>query len=198
MISLARLKLMLGITTDADDALLAELLDGAVAIVQTETNRYFSLPTDTIEYRQGYGIKELALLSIPAESISAAEISVTEQEAPGLTVTAIDEAATDGFELRRSPRAARLQRAGGHLWRWGLEYVVQYEHGYDVDGLPKDIEQVIIGLVGIRYLEVQDDTFGLRSETFDNYSYSKFGPSDIAKVNGGSTIIDAWREPVLV
>ena len=205
MISLSRLRLMLGITTTDDDLLLAELLDGAVAAVGTETNRYFGLPAEHTEYRQGNDTKELPLLSIPTVGDGYNDFVVIEQEAPGLNVTLITETAADGYELRRSPRAARLQRAGGYLWRWGFEYVVTYEHGWNIDALPPDIERVVVELVGARYLEVRGQagqTFGLRSETFDNYSYTKFGPADLARVvvggSTGSAILDAWREPVLV
>jgi hypothetical protein len=193
MISLARLKLMLGITTSDSEPLLVELLDAAVAFVQTQTNRYFGLPVATREYHPGRGTRELFLLSIPYAGTDADDIDITEQKAPGVSMTALAGANDDGYELRTSPRSAWLTRAGGYIWRWGYEYVTDYLHGYDQDTLPPDIEALIARLVKRRLDRVQAGEY--KSETFDNYSYTRFDDDDLSDEDKAT--IHAWREPVI-
>ena len=193
MIDVERLKLMLRITTNDDDVLLIELTDHAVAFVSTYTNRHFGLAADRREYHIGLGGPLLPLRANIYDNMSAPSITVTEQRAPGLDVVVIDETAADGFELRTGPRNAWLVRAGGYVWKMGFEYLVDYTVGYDWDGLPGDVESVIVSLVGRRYHFIGSS--GLKSETIGGYSYTRFTETDLE--DDDRRALDAWREPVI-
>lgn len=197
MVSLPRVKAMLGIaaTDTSQDTLITDLIHGAVAFIETQTNRYFREPVSTREYHLGHDTGGLYLLSIPYVTTTSDDTTASEQKAPGLTVTSIDRDAADGFELRTSARSAWLRRAGTAKWRSGFEYVVDYTHGWDVDGLPSDIEHLVFMLVARRYKTIEGGD--LKSETIGGYSYTRFGVADLVGLDGAEATLDAWREPVL-
>lgn len=194
MISLPRVKTRLGISLSdlSQDVLLQELVDNAVALIGTITNRYWGLPREKIEYLIGQGIPDLALNSLPYVTGSAEVVDVTEQKAPGLLVTVLDDTAADGYELRRSARNAWLKRFGGYVWRNGFEYVTEYMEGWDVDGLPGDIEGHVFNLIGRRFESIESGEF--KSETLGQYDYTRFTEADLSESELAWLL--GWRDPV--
>jgi hypothetical protein len=200
MISLGRLRRALGIEPadepHADDQLLNELLGRALAFVEKQTGRYFGEEHAVEEYLTGDGKRNLWLAGLPlidpTDEYDA--LLVVEQLHPGAAQTAIAEGAANGFEVRGGGRQYWLVRRGGYVWQRGYEYIVTYVEGYEIDGLPGDIEQLLIDLVSSRYSSIGAE--GLRSETIGGYSYTAFSESDLSSIEGAQDTLAAWRRMV--
>lgn len=196
MISLDRLAAALEIDDHATDApLLAEWRDAAIAFIQTQTRRYFG-PVETFtDILVGKGVRRLWLTHRPFVGVGAAATTVQEYAYAGGTATDIVEGASSGFAVRVSDRAGHLVRLGASgVWTRGREYVVTYSRGYVEDGLPKDIEQLVIDLVGLRWHSFGDEV--MKSETIGGYSYTRFEDGDLDSIDGAELTLNAWRRAV--
>lgn len=190
MLSLEKIRAALPNAT-TDDALLADMEARAVAFIESQTARYFGPPIIAAEVVLGRGTYHLQLSELARLDSDTTIESVDERAYPGQTATVIGE---DGFEIREQKNRTYLVRHGGYKWTLGYEYEVTYERGYDEDAGPKDIEQLILDLLALRFS--MQGREGLRSETIGGYSYTRFGEGDFDSIDGSWPTIKAWREPV--
>lgn len=197
MISDERLRLALQLSTysPAPD-LLADLQARAVSFVERQTHRYFGEVAETQVVLRGNGTRHLQLPNAPTDP---GYIAVSEQKYQGASTTLLG--FPGDFAVRPLGTTAYLARAGGNVWQHGYEYVVTYDHGFPVDGGPRDIESLVIALVGRRLGEMGSD--GLSSETIGGYSYTRpaihaFEDGDLRSIPGAVRTLDYWRLTVLV
>lgn len=195
MISGSRALLHVPAAAGLDPGVLEEMLDRAVAWVETQTGRYFGAPLPVTEYLTGTGGADLYLGERPRESEDPDTplVTVTEQCAPGATPTAVT-----GFAVRASRYDAHLRRTDGQRWTLGAEYAVSYQRGYEVDHGPPDIEQLLLDWValgiGTRGAE------GLQSESLAGYSYERasgISTDPITQLPGARATLAAWRRLVI-
>lgn len=194
MISITDLEEFLGIAKDTDTALLTALELAAADFVTGETERHFSTTATFVEMIGGSGNTVLWLNENPS-----ALTSVEERLGPGESWTTITEGASDGWELQ-APNSrsagARLLRKYPHRWRWGYEYRVTYDFGYDVGDEPPEIRQIVKDLVALRYADRGRQ--GLKSERIGDYSYTTLadaaGNRDVFALPGMARTLGRWRK----
>ena len=186
MISSERITAVLNI----DPVNLPDLLDAAIELIESETGHYFRAPAETTDYLSGEGTRSLRLSSPPYVGSSPIIVSVTEQKTPD-TPTVLD---VGEYEFRQRDNVAWLVRTTSAVWRAGYEYVVQYTHGYDIDHLPREIEQVILSLIQRRVGSI--DTGGLKSETYDRVTLTRFTAADLIGLDGIGSVMSRWKFPV--
>jgi hypothetical protein len=190
MIGIARLRGLVGVEGTDDDAVLSDLLAQAIETVEGECGRYFREPQEVEHVLVGYGVRDSALL--PDAPVAGDTITVTEQEYPGATPTALAEGVD--YDVRVNGRFACLARRDRGVWKRGWEYVVVYTRGFDFDALPRDVESVIVSMIARRYASI--GSAGLRSETIGGYSYTRAGDGGMDEVEGLRELRDRWRIPV--
>lgn len=193
MISLARLQKAIAAPENWDAGLAQDMTDRARVFVERQTHRYFGPKANVTEAARGTGTRQLML----RDNVVGEVVSVIEQEYPGATPTTIavvSESVTDGYELRHTAEDSVLVRSGGGVWTFDWEYLVTYERGYAIDKGPKDIEALVIGLVGMRFKLIGRE--GLRSEDIGGYAWTRFGEGDLDALDGAWDTIKAWRRPV--
>lgn len=187
MISLERLKLGVGIDADDDtqDALLELLLPQALADVENRTGHYFGEVVEYDEVVAGLGTPNLWIDSVPDDGVA-----VKEQAYAGATQRDI----TD-FEVRVTGSQARLVRKNGNVWTRNYEYVITSSRGYEVDGLPPDIEALVIAFVARALGNVGSE--GFKSESYGGYSYTKATDDELANIANAAETIARWKRPVI-
>lgn len=133
MISLADLKAFTNVTVAADEPLLTELEQSAVAHVEKATGRYFGPPKEIIQTFSGWG-GTLWLKEVPLGTPAI----VVEQESGGnWTVIAVDDYEVNGRTL--------FARNG---WPYGYRNIrVTYTAGYAAGQEPDDIRLAVMRLV---------------------------------------------------
>lgn len=144
MIALSVLRAHLHEPPTADNALIRQYEQAAVARMERETGRYFGAPVARTEYREATGQREIWLAETPTGTVSVTS--------DGTVVPAAD------FTLR--------ERRLRHTSRWGAPWtpadlVVSYEAGYTASGTaeeasvaaPDDIREAVLDLVTLYYVE---------------------------------------------
>lgn len=182
------------------DAVQVEDLErAAVAFVETQTGRYFGPPELVEEFIRGNGSRNLWLrdhvTTVEGESGSGdddALVTVGEWDYPGGTGT--DLVQDVDFVLRQLAKESLLVRMANGAWTDGYEYAVTYWRGYQAGEEPADIRQLVLDLIRGRW--AQRGAFGLKSETIEGYSYTRFDDRDLDAMGGWGTIT-LWRRPVL-
>lgn len=195
MISVARLQAANTRAASTDTVLLADMIERAVAFIQTQTRRYFGPITEFTDYRYGAGGRSLWLTDRVIPDEYGEVMLLEERPYPGGTATPFLIA---DYAVRTGPEASdvsRLVRLGGYVWTDTYEYAVTYERGYNVDNGPPDITQLVIDLVALK-LKLRGFE-GMRSETIGGYSYTRFGEGDLDAIDGARSLIKAWRPQVL-
>jgi len=192
MLSVPRVRLEVTAAATTDGVVLADMIGRAVEFIQSQTRRYFGPVTETTEYLSGNGSRTLRLSEPAVITDSASEVNeVLERLYAGADPTTI----TD-FEIREGANTSYLVRLDGSVWTFGYEYQVTYSRGYVVDEGPKDIEDMILGLIKVKLKFAGHE--GMRSETAAGYSYTRFGDEDLDAVEGARDTIKAWRRLILV
>lgn len=186
--------------TEADADALEALERGAVAFVERQTDRYFGPPEEVTEHITGNGSRRLWLRDHPVIDDDYppygdfGAVEVIERPYPGGDATTLEESV---YQLRLSDREFQLVRLGDSgYWTQPYEYAVTYWRGYEEGEEPADIRQLVADLVVVRWNIRAEGMTGLRSETLEGYSYTRFGNSDVDSVSGGWSTIEAWRRPV--
>lgn len=142
-------KSYLGLSTDADDVLIASLVLSEAAFIESWTNRTFSV-TSQMDIFSGGGGQEHAFKFFPV-------ISVTSLSVSGLSIPAAPTINDSGYMVFDD----RLLLFG-YNFGWGnRSCIVQYSAGYSV--IPFEIKQACIEMVAIRYKE--RDRVGLNSKS---------------------------------
>lgn len=185
MISLDDLKayLEIGEADESKDAILTALEAAAVAYVSTQTGRYFGADEETVIVLQGTGTPRLWLPESPTD-VDAVE--VVQFAYVGGDGTAIDAADDNGFVVR----GTMLVRKRGLKWDHCYEYQVTFSRGYDEDGEPEDIRQLVRDMVSAKYGQLGKE--GFKAETYGGYSYS-YGDGDLGTIAGARETIAAYR-----
>jgi hypothetical protein len=194
VIGITDLEEFLGIEKDTDTPLLTALELAASDFVTQETERYFDVETTHVEVIGGSGNSILWLNENPATITS-----VEERLGPGESWTAITEGDADGWE-RQAPNSgtagARVLRKYPQVWRWGYEYRVTYDFGYDAGDEPPEIRQAVKDLVALRYSDRGRQ--GLKSERIGDYSYTTLsdavGNRDVFALPGLARTLGRWRK----
>jgi hypothetical protein len=179
-----------------DDGTLEDMIQRATEFVQTMTRRYFGVPVPHTYRRIGHGSTNLYLPE-PPTVMDADPLIVEERMWPGDDPTLIirgDSAGADEFDVRPDATRAVFVRYGRTVWFTGYEYTTTYTRGYLVDMGPGDVRQLVYDLVknklDARTLGADD----LKSETIDNYAYTRFGASDLDAIGKNAwAVIDAWK-----
>ena len=184
--------------TITDDTIIADLIERAVAYVQSQTRRYFGDPRTISEYVTGLDSYDLHLPERARDpdvedSDETAGIIVTERAQPSDAGTAVT-----SFQVRNTDDYFTiLRRQDGALWRNPWEYEVQYTHGYEVNEGPKDVEALLLSLLALRVNLIGKE--GMQSETIGGYSYTR---GDFAKeadsLPSAEATLTAWRRLVVV
>jgi hypothetical protein len=194
MITVGKLQAAAPAAAKADPVLLQDMIDRALAFIESQTRRAFGLPATVTEFLSGNGSRILRLPEPPAVPDSDGEIDLVEERAyPGAPAAIVP---LEEIQVRLSGNNAYLARLGGPIWCQGFEYAVTYRHGYELDHGPKDIEQLLIDLIALRLAFRGKD--GMRSETIGGYSYTRFGEGDLDSIDGAWATVRAWRRLVLV
>lgn len=194
MVSLTKLRANVKAAIAVDNDVLQGMIDRAVDFLETQTRHYFGPVVTVTEYLNGAGSRHLYLAEpIAVVDSDSGDITVEERPYPGAVATVI---AIDEFQARPAKHQTLLVRGGssGAMWTRGLEYAVTYEQGYAVDGLPGDIEQLVMDLIALRLKFLGKE--GMRSESIGGYSYTRFGEGDLDSIDGAKATIEAWRRPV--
>lgn len=188
LVSLAALKLALGVTGTAEDSALTNAEARAAAWVETQTGRRFQSPSERIEYHRSVRGNVIYLDGHIADP--GATVAVRERQMGGL---AGDWATFTGFERRNDTivlTAPGFYRPYPGAWYLDNEYEVTYDDGYNA--APSDIQELVIELVSRDRLMTRNF---IESETIGEYSYrlssSAIGSSGLALA--GSATLDAWR-----
>jgi hypothetical protein len=202
MISVLKLQTAIPALARLNDAELAADLEArALALVATQTNRYFGEPASVTEFLIGNGSDYLRLSETAVADDSSDDLLVEERCLPcrpggTLQILTIQPVA---YELRDVERGSLLRRVDGRRWRNGIEYAVTYRRGYPIDGGPKDIEQLVIDLIGLRLNLLGKE--GLSGEQIGGYSWTKralaFEDGDLRSLPGAIRTLGVWRRPVL-
>jgi len=138
MIALEELRTALKNPASEDDAYITALEQGAVALMERRTGKYFGGEEERTEYLVGKGGQTL-YLSGPSGAVA----TVTEAAYPGTT----GEDITDGVVAR----GTKLIRTDGYQWAKGYEYAVTYTRGWAEGAEPHDIRQAVRQLVTLWY-----------------------------------------------
>jgi hypothetical protein len=193
MISLEKLRGRVPGAAAVDPLVLTDLIASAVELLESLTGRYFGPPEGVIEYLTGDGTHSLALPEPPLARDSGDVIgAVEERRHPGGPATTIP---ASGFDVRLAGNVAYLVRLAQWPWRHGYEYAVPYSRGYEIDAGPRDIEQLLIGLIRLQ-LDLADKNLALRSETISGYGWTRMGAGDLEAIEGAKATIAAWTRPV--
>jgi uncharacterized phiE125 gp8 family phage protein len=151
----------------SDDALLEQYEAAAVDHVQRITGRYYGPKITTAELiAVGEGTSILRL----SEFVSAVS-AVTERLYQGDAGTSILTGASDGWVLRIKPgttHSATLIRKGGSVWRFGYEYPVTAEIGYDPGEEPPAVRQAVSMLAAHWYVTRTPVAIGTISEEIEH------------------------------
>lgn len=198
MISDSKLRLALDLDPKEPTlGLLEDIRDRALAFIETQTGRYFGPPQTVTEWVTGGGGRYLQL------SDRASVVTLTERAYPGATGASLVEV-VDGaghWVTRENANTTFLIRSGdGSQWAAGYEYEVTYQRGYEVDQGPKDIEALLIALVGARLAIMESE--GMSGESIGGYSYTKtpihaYDDGDLRAIPGAVRTINAWRRLVV-
>lgn len=191
MIALDTLKAWLGVTGTADDALLTDIEQRAVALFQDESGRYFEAVASATEFLPGTGRRRLWLQEPPTNTPT-----VTEHCTAGDTGTVIVAANDDGFVVRAD---GQLVRKGSCVWRRCYEYEVTYQRGYVAGQEPGLVRQAVIAICEALYRENKRGSSGLKSETVVNYSYTVADPAgvDLCDIPVVREALEVWHRPVV-
>lgn len=188
MVTPSAVKDVVPAAVNLDNGILQALIDRAQALVQRQTGgRWFGKREAFSDFLTGNGSRYMLLGDVVTGSIT----SVIERAYPGGDDTVIS---SGEYAVRPAGTSSTLVRLGGSKWTQGLEYEVIYQRGYPTNEGPKDIEQLIIDLVGLRLKMRGKD--GMRSESIGGYSYTVFGEGDFDAIPGAWDTIKAWRRPV--
>lgn len=184
MISLIDLKVYLGVTGTADDALLTAMEVRAVAWVERQTDRYFGPAIEVTETLSGSGLPWLYLREPPAAT-------------PAIV---IDLDAGSGFVVVDPGDYGLEDTTVYHdtLWPTGYRNIqATYTHGYAPGAEPGDIRQLVMDLVAYIYRRAKRQDQGLTSERIGDYSYAlaDVGSDDwlVASIPTAGATLDAWR-----
>lgn len=197
MISIERIHAAVPGTEELDVLLVGDMVTRALAFIEEQTGqRYFREVEEFSEYICGSGTRNLMLRHTPVGMLGSGGetehfMTVEARAYPGGTAAVLT---TDHFDVRAGGREAWLTRFGGNVWTEGYEYHVTYLRGYEVDGLPPDIEGLVLDLIAAKLGAA--GTEGMKSETIGGYSYTRFGASDLEGIGGGMDTINAWRRLV--
>jgi hypothetical protein len=178
LVSLADLKIDLGISTDADDAYLQRAISRASEAIELYCGRIFAVETLKEEYAYGYGRSGLRTSRFPV-------ISVTSIEAGGRTLM-------DGEDYRLDAVAGRIATMGG-AW-FGGPLVIEYTAGFNPIPLP--IQAAVTEMVkALQFNRTRDPL--LRSENILSglYAYTLFDPGTVAAGTPQQVmaILDSYR-----
>lgn len=189
MVTVSALKDVVPAAVNLDNGVLQEMIARAEDLVERQTGgRFFGKKAAHTDYLSGNGSRHLRL----SEAVTGNVTLVNEREYPGGTPTEITDTE---YAVRPSGTTSVLVRLGGDRWISGMEYEVTYERGYAPDSGPKDVEQLVIDLVGLKLKMRGKD--GMRSESIGGYSYTVFGEGDFDAIPGAWDTIKAWRRLVL-
>lgn len=190
---------------DVTDAM-RDLVARALAWVERRTNRYFREVREFVAYFRGGGSDTLWLDEIPIidesdNGLAVAQWSGTEWEE-------VDPSYFDLWPSETPNGRSRLVWVAGGCWpKWEAcakcpprNLRVTFNAGYEVGGLPPDIEQLVLDVAVGRFRTGAREAEGLKKEAVDGYSYEAFGDG-----NGGVTgltseqkdTLSDWRHPVL-
>jgi hypothetical protein len=181
-----------------DDGTLEDQIQRATEFVQTMTRRYFGLPVEATYRVTGHGGVNLWFPE-PPTMLDVDPLFVEERMWRGETPTLIvrgDSTGSDEFDVRPAATRAVFVRYGRSVWYDGYEYTATFTRGYLIDMGPGDIRQLVMDLVK-RKLDTRGLGDDLKSETFDNYSYTRFGAQDLDALGKWAwEVIEAWRPPI--
>ncbi|MDT8442371.1 MAG: phage head-tail connector protein [Desulfuromonadales bacterium] len=180
MISLARLKTLLGITSTDHDALLPILEAQAVDWLERQTDRHFGAVTAFDETTSGHGGATVWLLHDPVGAVT-----VSTRAGVGSTWVAVDAAdfEVDGRKIVHTsawpagPRTVRLE----------------YSAGYAVDAGPGDVENAIVAIVGDMLRTAQQSGATVSAESLGDYSVTYGGVATAAADSSVQPVIRKWR-----
>lgn len=192
MISDAKIRAALDLeATDPTPQLLAAFRDRALGYIETQTGHFFGVPEETVEFLRGDGSRYLRLSDVGAVT------QVLESAYPGGDQTALSgEGSGADFTAREASHTTYLVRLGSDgVWTADYEYEVHYTRGYLVDTGPKDIERLLLGIIGLAW-RLQGNE-GLRSETIGGYAWTRFGDGGLDSIDGAKETIDLWRRRVM-
>ena len=171
MISLADLKAYLGGTfTTADEAILTDLEERAVALVERATGRYFGASGSHTYTLEGSGDT-----SVWVNDTLSAVTSVSTRDAVGEDWTALE---SDDYEQYGS----EFLRASGLAWPDGRALVqIVATRGYATDAEPGPIRQLVLDLVNWQFRAGRKLTL------------EDVGSPDVAAVKGWERTIGLYR-----
>lgn len=181
MISLADLKAYLGgsFSTD-DDAILTDLEERAVALVERATGRFFGASGSKTYTLEGSGDTSVWV----GDAITAVA-SVSIRDTVGEDWTALT--ADDDYEWHKAEThtASRFVRCNGLTWPDGVALVrVIATRGYAADGEPPLIRGLVKDLVNWQYRAGR------------KLALEDVGSPDVAKVEGWTRAINLYRGPL--
>jgi hypothetical protein len=145
----------------SDDELLADLEARAGAWVEAQTERRWGVPEERTEIIVPKGGSRF--LRLTGHVHDADDVVTLRRRA--IYGGIWEEVEAEEFERRDD----LLVHLNGR-WPRGYEYEVTYDDGWPADALPKDIEELIIDLVGIAYAGMGEE--GVKSESIGDYSYT--------------------------
>lgn len=179
LVTLAALKLALGVTGSAEDTALTNAEARAAAWVEKQTGRRFQTPAARTEYANGSGSDVLYLDGHIDDPMGV--VVVTERQPPS------DPVAFTAF----SRRGNTVLRTDSSPWIRPYEYALTYDDGYTVP--PLDIQQLVIEIVGKTRSLARGD---IKSETIGEYSYtidSSVTAMSLALTDTGSATLASCR-----
>ncbi len=187
--------------TDAQLPIVEDAVERALVWVETQFGRHFHTAR-SFAYRFSGGPscgpnkKTLFLPEIPLEDEAESEtvflITVEEKNSADEWET-VD--ATD-YELIIPNFAYEMpQLVHDSFWPAGhLNIRVTLTAGYVVGGLPGDIEQLVLDLVGTWWRDRGKENLG--SESIDGYSYTRWTPTADSIPTTWSSTLTRWKHPV--
>lgn len=192
MIEVEELKEYLGVTGTADDVLLHILEVSAVDWFESQADRYFGPEANVTEIKPGSGTRRLWLGEKPVTTPSA----VFEVQVPGDTPVPILSTDTDGWEFRNGGDEGWLIRKNGCVWTKGYEYLIDYSQGYTAGNEPADVRLAITRLVAAMYRQERAENAAMKSESIDNYSYTRADFDQVVESDPFITrTLLRWRRP---
>ncbi len=201
MVSSALLQEWIGVEAVADQALVLDAADRALAWVETQTGRYFHEPAEFVLRFDGGG-KTIWLPEIPAsETVESDTVDILTVEVR-IGTEWEEKSADDDYELIRGPYLWEMPRlvykplSACYVWPSGYQNVrATYSAGYEPGFLPGDIEQLIVDMVATWYRDRGSEN--LRSETIDGYSYTRWMPTSEAGISEAwKSTLEKWRHQV--
>lgn len=149
--TVAAVKQALGVTNTGDDPLLARLVAGASAAVQTYCGRAFVLQSLTETYN-GNGKAVMALRQTPIVSVSSVTVdgvTIPPRPAPTQAGFSFDEMLVY-LEGGAFSTAYNVPGWSGYVFSVGRQnIVVSYQAGFAA--IPWDLEEAVMWIVGYRY-----------------------------------------------